>query len=421
MSKIHVLPDENLGGVLREYVEVDREANVGDKIVIVNPHECQFGDSYTKGTIMSVEKANEDGDVYCGKFDIIEQSEYQTLEPTDIVHVDGKRYRMIDRKAKEGETVIVFGHSNENGNGVFKVDDVYKVNDAISYVGKDMRNYAASSEDYRVLEPLAEKDEAPKSVLDLLALPDEKLNGILREYIEVERKANAGEKIIGKNTGNIYTVLNVFSSLIETDTRQRIHHRDYFVLEPTDIVRIDGKRYRMVDREAKVGDKIIIVKNLEYRDWFKIGEIAIVEEVDSNGDVFADFNENKRVYGDGKWCVGRFYYYVLEPLHTCENCSVDCVKADDELPKTTDNMLSVDESAIDLLANLARRVTKLERENKELRHQSHNHRLDIEQIYIDVKSLRENVDVLDERTQPLLALIKAVNVFENPELLEGKK
>jgi len=44
MSNVHILPDENLGGVLREYVEVDRR-----------------------------------------------------LEPTDIVHIDGQRYRMVDR------------------------------------------------------------------------------------------------------------------------------------------------------------------------------------------------------------------------------------------------------------------------------------------------------------------------------------
>jgi len=249
-------------------------------------------------------------------------------------------------------------------------------------------------------------------------LPDENLGGVLREFIEVDRIAKVGD--YATKDGYIRKVSSrdtLFGGTVEFDEYYKDEAGDdvcgwadgyYKTIEPTDIVHIDGARYRLVDRKAKVGDKIIIVKNLEYRDWFKIGEIAIVEEVDSNGNVFADFNENKRVYGDGKWCVGRNYYYVLEPLHTCENCSVDCVKADDELPKTTDNMLSVDESAIDLLANLARRVTKLERENKELRHQSHNHRLDIEQIYIDVKSLRENVDVLDERTQPLLALIKAV-------------
>ncbi len=30
-AKIHVLADETLGGIKREYVEVDRKAEVGDK------------------------------------------------------------------------------------------------------------------------------------------------------------------------------------------------------------------------------------------------------------------------------------------------------------------------------------------------------------------------------------------------------
>ncbi|MFP3701231.1 hypothetical protein SB758_37755, partial [Burkholderia sp. SIMBA_013] len=35
-ANIHVLADEKLGGTKREYVEVDRKAEVGEKIVIVN-------------------------------------------------------------------------------------------------------------------------------------------------------------------------------------------------------------------------------------------------------------------------------------------------------------------------------------------------------------------------------------------------
>lgn len=36
MSKIHVLPDENLDGVLREYVEVDRATNVSVLDLLAN-------------------------------------------------------------------------------------------------------------------------------------------------------------------------------------------------------------------------------------------------------------------------------------------------------------------------------------------------------------------------------------------------
>jgi len=250
MSKIHVLHDENLGGVLREFVEVDRTANVGDKIVITDPSDFQFGDNYTKGTVMTVTKADEDGGVYCGKFDLIDIDEYQTIEPTDIVRI------------KE---------TYEHGKW---------------------------------------------------------------DYI----------------------------------------------------------RYRLVDRKAKVGEKVIVVEanvSLVYRN---VGEI--VEIIETDGDTFGGLL-NPYDLGE-KGAIYHFQYLVLEPVEQDEETNI--------LPKTTE----ASESVLDLLANLARRVAELERENKELRHQSHNHRLDIEQIYIDVKSLRENVDVLDERTQPLLTLIKAV-------------
>jgi hypothetical protein len=251
MSKIHVLPDENLGGVLREYVEVDRAANVGDKIVIVNPYHYQFGVNYTQGAIMTVTKADEDGDVYCGKFNLIDKNEYQTLEPTDIVRI------------KE---------TYEHGKW---------------------------------------------------------------DYI----------------------------------------------------------RYRLVDRKAKVGEKIIIVKNLEYHDWFKIGEIAIVEEVDNNGNVFADFNENERVYDDGKWCVGREYYRVLEPVEPAEE---------------GDN-----KSVLDLLANLAHRLTTLEQQvTRRVTELEKRVRIidEYNDVLIDrmndveekIEKILDDIVTLDERTQPLV-------------------
>lgn len=223
MSKIHVLPDENLGGVLREFVEVDREANVGDKIVIVNPHECQFGYRYTKGTIMSVEKANEDGDVYCGKFDIIEQSEYQTLEPTDIVHIDGKRYRLVDREAKVGERIIIV-----NGYGWYrdKVGYIYDVIHPSKYDFEGNDNSKAYVEyeknayndvihfvrrgDYRVLEHIEpneivnSEEGGDKSVLDLLA-------NLAQRVAELERQQKENRELIIKAFESIYGKDNVFT------------------------------------------------------------------------------------------------------------------------------------------------------------------------------------------------------------------
>jgi hypothetical protein len=254
MSNVHVLPDENLGGgpngqILREYVEVDRAANVGDKIVIVNPYNSQFGDSYTQGTIMTVTKADEDGDVYCGKFDLIDKDEYQTLEPTDIVHIDDVRYRLVDRK-------------------------------------------------------------------------------------------------------------------------------------------------------AKAGDKIIIVEEYEGHDWFKSGETAIVENTLGDGAVWADFNGNQRVYKDGKWGVSYGQYLVLEPVEPAEE---------------GDDVLTVDESeaskpVLDLLANLARRVTELERKLEREQEFRESLYRKISDMKDDIEMALDDIVTLDERTQPLVTKKPSVAV-----------
>jgi hypothetical protein len=235
-------------------------------------------------------------------------------------------------------------------------------------------------------------------------LPDENLDGVLREYVEVDRIARVGDYVT--KDGYIRKVSSrdtLFGDTIEFDEYYKDEAGDdvcgwadgyYKTLEPTDIVHIDGARYRIVDRKAKEGDKIIIVKGFEYHDWFKIGETAIVEEVDNIGNVYADFNENKR----GEWCVGRNYYRVLEPVEPAEE---------------GDDVLTVDEteaskSVLDLLANLAQRVTELERkfENLESRQKRLMGRIaDTEE---KIEMILDDIVTLDERTQPLVALVKAV-------------
>jgi hypothetical protein len=275
-------------------------------------------------------------------------------------------------------------------------------------------------------------------------LPDENLGGgpngqILREYVEVDRPAKEDDLIIFRDDGYDITAgrpYRVVDSRSYTDVVVFIDDADkryvcenpserFFVIEPTDIVHINGERYRLVDRKAKVGEKVIIVKNLEYHDWFKIGEIAIVEEVDNNGNVFADFNENKRVHGDGKWCVGRNYYRVIEPVEPAEKDS-DLVTAEE----------GDDKSVLDLLANLARRVTELEKivkkeveeggyfngkliriedeintlvqkfENLESRQKRLIGRIaDTEE---KLEKILDDIVTLDERTQPLAAVLSAL-------------
>ncbi|OTQ84490.1 hypothetical protein BG31_17135 [Bacillus subtilis subsp. subtilis] len=107
---IHVLADETLGGIKREYIEVDRKAEVGEKI-IVTEKMAFYMDDMRVGNIYKAIDVDGEGDVIV-KDDADEEATaikdgYHVLEPTDIVHIDGVRYKMVDRKAKVGEKIII--------------------------------------------------------------------------------------------------------------------------------------------------------------------------------------------------------------------------------------------------------------------------------------------------------------------------
>ncbi len=180
--KIHVLADETLGGIKREYVEVDRKAEVGEKIVIVEKAYCD--DWFGIGEIFTVDRTyhTEDGDVYCDDASsvhnvngLIHLSEYHVLEPIDIVHIDTQRYELTDRKAEVGEKVVVVDDEDSSEEfGSFRIGEVGTVE---SYSSDDMyyglyANVRVSGErdiplylsEYRVLVPVeAESDEPQPS------------------------------------------------------------------------------------------------------------------------------------------------------------------------------------------------------------------------------------------------------------------
>ncbi|WP_160249455.1 hypothetical protein [Bacillus velezensis] len=112
-TKIHVLADEKLGGIKREYIEVDRKAEVGERIIIVEA-DCQS--EYRNGDRAFVSRFVKDDSKFGhyaesilanGQSIALYDREYHVLEPTDIVHIGGQRYEMVDRKAEVGEKIIV--------------------------------------------------------------------------------------------------------------------------------------------------------------------------------------------------------------------------------------------------------------------------------------------------------------------------
>ncbi|WFP01646.1 hypothetical protein [Bacillus subtilis] len=161
-AKIHVLADETLGGIKREYVEVDRKAKVDEKIVIVDA-DVREEKPYSDGDIFDIENSGSSCvRTTCDRYLLNE--EYHVLEPTDIVHIDGQRYEMIDRKAEVGEKVIHVDKDREESDGI--VTEVTSVGitsvDVVEYVSPIGENVVGISHShYRVLVPVesAEADE----------------------------------------------------------------------------------------------------------------------------------------------------------------------------------------------------------------------------------------------------------------------
>lgn len=169
-SNITVLKDESLGGIVREYREVATKAGVGDRIKATGENPGFF----TDGEIGTVYRLDTDGDAWAtfangvkacvGKPDV--ETGYLTLEPTDIVRINGERLRMVDRKAAVGERVIVTGER-----ATFRIGDLFVVeNDDWTYPAVGLRNgWNALDGHYRVLEPVESAQLSDQSAPDQAA------------------------------------------------------------------------------------------------------------------------------------------------------------------------------------------------------------------------------------------------------------
>lgn len=198
---IHVLKDEKLG-VDREYVAVGREAEVGEKIVIVEKSGSQ--DPYNEGDVFTVDALSGSDDCVRSTAAIsdfshkgtIFHTEYHVLEPTDIVHIDGERYRLEDRKAEVGEKVIHVNKESGESNGI--VTEV--IMNGVSEI--EVRAYEDFDGDiieglshgyYYVLTPVQDAAESQESdVITVLA-------NLGAEVAELKRKNDQFEQALGWN------------------------------------------------------------------------------------------------------------------------------------------------------------------------------------------------------------------------------
>lgn len=202
-------------------------------------------------------------------------------------------------------------------------------------------------------------------------IADESIGGIEREYVEVERKADVGDYIISKiswafTENKPYEVVsddrNGEIVVVDDDNDEHVlSYGNYKKLEPTDIVRIE---------KDGVGEKVL---DLYFDEGVFIREV--VEPEYASEKVWYTFETE---HGEDTAPIGIDEYCVLEPIENeSEPLTVDETQASPEV--------------VELLANLARRVTQLE---EQLRDTQRN----VETFAQQTESNSEDIRLLGERT-----------------------
>ncbi|WP_406595211.1 hypothetical protein [Bacillus velezensis] len=317
-AKIHVLADETLGGIKREYVEVDRKSKVGEKIVIANRHP--YDDRYENGDVFTVTGVlgDREGAVsgcrsssfYHNEIGRICREEYHVLEPTDIVHIDGEHYVLTDRKAEVGEKIIVTSSDTFPEGFIAEVeylDDFYE--DSSFYLTKGIEGnfYLDSSDDlYRVLVPVEAAEDEPKP-----ADPIDVIANLAQEVAELKRTVSRITDNLGwheMGPGRIANLRNDVSDIkrdiasleeqVDQNCAENEEAYDYLYEE---MKRKVSDLETTVEHHERVNDRHRDEIDTLYKDKRTLGEELSRLKQDGNtqqptGTSFADFCEGYIAY-----------------------------------------------------------------------------------------------------------------------------
>ncbi|MDR4250734.1 hypothetical protein [Bacillus pumilus] len=257
----HVLKDEKLG-IDREYVAVDRNAKVGETIVVTKAEYVE-GEIYEIGHYGKVYNAHGDGvvSVDFNGFDnsfvdddgewIVGDgvSAYHVLEPTDIFHIDGERYRLEERKAEVGEKVIYVNNENGESDGVVAVvsDVGLSSVDVIEYEDYDGETMCGFSHDaYRVLTTV--KDAAEPKESDVITV----LANIGAEVAELKRKNEQFEQALGWNEMGPGHIPNLRNGLSELKSVVSVLEEKY----ETELERMQAEIDALHEDKVRLGEQL---------------------------------------------------------------------------------------------------------------------------------------------------------------------
>ncbi|WP_068616538.1 hypothetical protein [Paenibacillus tuaregi] len=237
--------------------------------------------------------------------------------------------------------------------------------------------------------------------LNFTVLTDEL--GLQREYREVKRKAAEGERIKNLRArtdyprGTIAEVLrlDISGDAVTKDLVGATRYSDdesYVVLEPTDIIRIGDVRYRLVNRPAAVGERVVITKvDADY--WaFSLGNVGIMKDggwIDFNGQGNVGYDAE-----DGVWRTGivngNSQYKVLEPVDSASTTLLSTKPATEQVAEN--------------IASLAARFQTLEETVRNQADKLRVARLDIalinEGFADELAALKERIEALELASKP---------------------
>lgn len=298
-------------GIVREYREVSRQAEIGELVKVVGTCSDYF---YSVGDVAKTTRVIDgmifakfnDGKVWAIGHASDDCNRYVVQEPT------GNEFREVARKAKRGELVMIVSDNWSYG----KAGSVHKVVDEDYPWGMSERDGTGVA-----VEPFNPLFHYKYVVLESVAKHG--------QYREVKRTAQPGEKIKivapgysgGRyKLGDVLTVrerrLNDSVRTVEVPA-PFIEDKEYVVLEPitaaNDIIEHDGKKYYKATlvRKAEVGELVVVVGNTSHdQHRYEIGEVVRITTGPSKYG-----SDPGRMKGNRLgWWMRDDDYRVLEPL-----------------------------------------------------------------------------------------------------------
>lgn len=165
MEKYVYIKDENLGGVEREYIKLQREPKLGDPVYIKSLGALDI--------VQEIERCSwESGGVLIRVLlesnRRVEASDVITVKVTGNIRVNGKRYYVEDTAAKSGDLVLVTKDilPSVTAGMILKVDGSPN-NSVFSWVDDDL--IEVQYRDYLVLTAIKEGETDNIKLLDIIA------------------------------------------------------------------------------------------------------------------------------------------------------------------------------------------------------------------------------------------------------------